>query len=42
MLKLKSLSLKTDFVLANWIDPDEIPHYAARLLPKYPLWVHGL
>ena len=37
------LSLKIDFVLANSIDPDEMPHYAAfhlglHCLPMYPFW----
>ena len=37
------LSLKIVFVLANSVDPDEMPHYAAfhlrlHCLPKYPFW----
>ena len=40
------LSLKIDFALANSVNPDEMPHYAAfnlgfHCLPKYPFRVSG-
>ena len=42
--KIEFLSMKIVLILANIVDPDEMPHYAAfhlglHCLPKYPFEV---